>query len=260
VPSSSRFLAFSCTHAPLTDEGAFQWVLSQIHDKKPDVVIHLGDGLEADSASRWPSEAKWTLTEEFEAFNSQLERIREAHRDASGVANLVYIEGNHDANLLAINRIDKKLRDLCDYRSPKNVPELRHWDTTTRYVYDRRVGVYKIGQVSFTHGFEVGNNAGAIQSTQLGDPYGLLVFGHTHRPTPVKRVMLTPQAPLPYWCVNAGTLRDMDSATYMERKRRFMWGQAIVHGEAMITKSPRMSRNWEAETLVYRMFDGEMVN
>lgn len=256
MPVKKSFLAFSCPHVPLHDRTAQKWLLKQIADRQPDVVVHLGDGMEMDSASRWPSEASWSIEDEFNGFNDYLRSIREV----AGDAELVFIEGNHESNALTVNRIDKRLRGALDYRKEKNVPELQHWNANTRYVYDRRRGVYRLGPVAFAHGFEHAANCGRDQAVLLGDPYGLLITGHTHRPTSVSQVWLTPQIPIPYWHANAGTLRDMDSASYMERKRRHRWGQAIVHGETLITKSPRMSKCWDAETLVFRMFGEGRVN
>lgn len=252
MPATKKFLAFSCTHCPLVDKAALSWTLQRIAERKPDVVVHCGDGLEADSASKFPSEATWDLQEEFDSFNDTLRRVREA---ADG-AKLVFIQGNHESNLLSINRIDKRLRGRADYRRADAVPELQNWDTSTSYVYDRRRCVWRLGQVAFAHSF---GGSSPSQAIQFADPYGLLVHGHTHRPTPLRRVTYGINTPLPYWHINTGTLRQMDPS-YVDRKNHNLWGQAVVVGEALVTKSPRMSRNWEAETLVYRMFDGEMVN
>lgn len=249
MPEIVSFLAFSCPHCPLEDKDAIDWLIEEIGTRQPNVIVHLGDGHEADSASRWPSEYDWPLAEEFKAHNALLQRIREAHPKARRV----FLEGNHDANLLAVNRIDKKLRSLCDFRDHE--PELANWEQPASYVYDRYKGVFRLGQVTFGHGYEAGPAADEIQSITLGAPYGLWVGGHTHRPLPVAQAKRTAQIPLPYWYANAGTLRDIWDCDYMTRKRRHLWGQGIVVGETAITKSPRMSRNWNAETIVRVMFD-----
>jgi predicted phosphodiesterase len=249
MPERVTFLAFSCPHCPLEDKEAVDWLVQEIAGRKPSVVVHLGDGHEADSASRWPSEYDWPLSEEFKAHNEFLRRVREAQPSARRV----FLPGNHDANLQAINRIDKKLRDLCDYRIHED--ELKHWEQPCDYVYDRHRGVFRLGQVTFGHGYEAAANADEVQSITLGSPYGLWVGGHTHRPLPVTQARKTQQIPLPYWYANAGTLRDIWDVDYMTRKRRHLWGQAIVVGDVVVTKSPRMSRQWDAETVVRTMFD-----
>lgn len=249
MPEVVSFLAFSCPHCPLEDKEAIDWLIGEIGERKPNVIVHLGDGHEADSASRWPSEYSWTLAEEFKSHDDLLGRIRGAHPGARRV----FLPGNHDANIQAIGRIDKKLRDLCDYRDRE--PELKHWEQPAEYIYDRYKGVFRLGQVTFAHGYESGVGADEIQSITLGVPYGLYVGGHTHKPLPVTQAKRTSAIPLPFWFANAGTMRDIWDVPYMERKRRHQWGQATVIGEVAITKSPRMTRQWNAETVVYRMFD-----
>ena len=247
-----KWLAFSCPHCPLEDKAAVDWLLGRISDEKPDVIVHLGDGHEADSASRWPSEYDFTLDDELESHNNFLKRVREAHPKSRRV----FLPGNHESNLGEIGRIDRRLRTLCDYRSAKNEPELAaHWEQPCDYVYDRRRGVFRIGQVAFCHGFECGQSSDEFQSILLGVPFGLFVSGHTHRPTPqIGRARRSSAVPLPYWYANAGCLRTLKPA-YMARKRSHSWGQGIVIGEAVPTKSPRMSRQWDARVEIFKLSD-----
>lgn len=246
------FIAFSCVHCPLQDRDAVDWLIEIIKKNKPDQIINLGDLLEADSASRWSSEYSWTLKDEFDAANDFLKRIREASPNSK----LVFLEGNHDRNLLSINRIDKKLRDLCDYRDSRNIPELSNWNLATEYKYSRKKGAYKIGAVTFAHGYEAGQSGDKFQSVSLGNPYGLFISGHTHRPTEgaPKQVMMSLGRPLPYWYLNVGCLRVME-CDYMDRLRQEQWGQGCVIGWAENIKSPRLSKTWDAECVVFRMFN-----
>lgn len=247
-----KFAAFSCPHCPLQDERAIEWLLGRLEAEKPDVLVHLGDGHEADSASRWPSEYDWSLRDEFDAHDALLGRLRKA---VGKKTRLVFLPGNHDANLLSIGRIDKRIRSQCDYRDPDNEPELQHWEQPCEYVYDKRKGVFRLGQVSFAHGFEHGASGDEFQALLLGVPFGLHITGHTHRPTPMPmRCYRTKAVPLPYWFANPGCLRDL-KPPYMERKRSHQWGQGVVFGETAIQKSPRMSRQWDARVEVFRMAD-----
>jgi len=248
----TSWLFFTCLHVPLHDDEFVDWLIEQIKERKPDVIIHGGDGHEADSASRWPSEYDWTLSDEFRAHNEILKRIRQA----SPKSKRVFLPGNHDDNILALNRIDWKLRDLCDYRELE--PELKHWEQPAEYVYDREKGVYRIGQVTFAHGYECGASSDEYQAYQLGLPYGLFVSGHTHRPVAVTQAQRTKTIRLPYWYANAGCGRDMVDVPYMMRKRRFDWGQGIVVGEAdswrydsaLMPQKPLL----EAETIIPKMY------
>jgi len=242
-----RFLAFGCPHVPLADDSAIAWLLKRIREYKPQVILHLGDGHEACSASRWPHEYEWTLTDEFTAHNKLLENIRKA----APKARRVFCWGNHDANLLAINRIDRQLRNLCDPRAHE--PELRGWQHIP-YIYCRKRGVFRLGQVTFGHGYEHGVSADEFHSYLLGVPYGLYVGAHTHRPVEVTQAMRTKAVPLPYWYCNVGCLRDL-KPPYVERQRTYAWGHALVVGEAQPTKSPRMTRCWDAHLEVYQMYN-----
>jgi predicted phosphodiesterase len=247
MANTKKFIAFSCVHCPLEDGEAVEWMLGKIREHKPDVVVHLGDGREAASASKWPSEHTWTLEDEYQRHNTLLANIRKAAGDK---AKLVMMEGNHDDNIRAIGRINSQLRSLC--LPEMHEPELKNWRVFP-YTYSQR-GVYRLGSVSFAHGYEAGQNSDKAQSVLLGMPYGLFVSGHTHRPKHITQVMMTQAIPLPYWFANAGCLRTMD-CDFMERKRQHQWGQAVVVGESRETKSPRMSKTWDAHTEIFRMYE-----
>lgn len=249
MASTKKFLAFSCTHHPLHDEDAIEFLFKQIKEHKPDVLVHLGDGLEADAASKWGSEYPFVLEDEFNQHNEFLGRLI----DATPNAKRVFIEGNHEHNIRDEQRIDKKLRSLCDYR--KHQPNLKHFKFIARNNSNK--GIFRLGQVTFSHGFEASQNAGKFESVLLGKPYGLYVFGHTHRPEHVTQVELTKGVPLPYWYANAGCLRNMD-CNYMKQKRKHAWGQGVVVGEAMELKSPRERKCWDAETIIFKRYNEEL--
>lgn len=258
--SIKRWVAFSCVHAPEHDQSAVDWLCEIIREHKPDVLISLGDDLEADGASRWPSEAAYALIDEYEADD----RIKAQIAKAAPRAELVRLMGNHCHNILDQGRINPKLRELCDWRTPQythkgvqvNANSLR-WRVAGTYDFCRRRGVYRLGQATFGHGWMTSVNAGRDQSVLLGTPYGLFVSGHTHAPESVSQAKMTGKVPLPYWYANAGTLRNLDPE-YMRRNNAFHWGQACVIGESDMragpAKSPRMSRCWAAETIVKDMY------
>lgn len=256
---SVKWAAIGCSHAPLHDPEHIAWACDRIAKHKPDVLIHLGDLHEADSASRWPSEYDWDLVHEFREADKVLRQLRKA---AGPKATCVFLPGNHDANLLAMARIPRKVRLCCDWRVPQydadskcvNDELLNHWRLGCAYRYCRTSGVYRIGQVAFAHGYEHGVSGDESQAILLGQPYGLYVSAHTHRPLPVTQAMKTRQIPLPYWYANAGCSREM-KPSYVERQRTHQWGQAIVLGDAEALKSPRASRRWDATVEFFRMYD-----
>lgn len=252
--TTKTFLAFSCIHCPLQDKDAERWLLDQIAIRRPDYVIHLGDGHEADSASRFPSEYTWTLRDEFESHNNFLRKVRIAYEPAERI----FIEGNHDANLLTVNRINKKLRGLCDIYDGKNEPELTtYWNIGTKYEYSSR-GIFRLGQVTFGHGYSSAALADEQMTLELGIPYGLWVGGHTHRPIPVTQARKTQRIPLPYWYSNAGCIRTL-KPEFAKRMRTSQWGHALVYGEFRELNELTFSREWAAETVVYKMSEPHLL-
>jgi predicted phosphodiesterase len=219
---TKSFLAFSCTHCPHQDETAIAWLLGQIADRKPDVIVHLGDLVEGDAGSRWNDEAVHTLLDEYAVANELLKSVRKVAPKSTG---LVILQGNHDANILAKGRIDPRVRQLLDMR--KNIDELQHWNTKAEYEYDRKRGCFRLGQVCFCHGFDC-SAAG------------------------IRRATMT--TPLPWWVANAGCLRDL-KPDFVKRLNTQMWSQAVVVGESELIKSPRSQRCWDAETVVFREYD-----
>jgi len=224
LPKAVKFLAFGDTHCPLHDPDAVAWMLGQIVDYKPDVIVHVGDGFEADSASRWPSENDWTFTDELIALDGILKSVREV---APKKARLVFLPGNHDDNLLALHRLDPKVRDLLDWRVRQydkhdrflNEELFTHWERPAQYINCRTRGAWRIGQVTFCHGYECGQSAGDFESLYFGCENGLYIHGHTHRPHGVTQSMRT------------------------------------KIGEAVPLKSPRVGIYWSAEALIYRLYD-----
>jgi len=262
------WLALSCSHVPLHNTDALALIAERVRELAPDHLIHLGDLHEADSASRWPSEYSWKIEDEFSAANEEvLKPLRLANPNKS--ARYIFLPGNHDDNLLTIDRIPSKVRGRCDWETPQylkatksrgplwlNEELLTHWERPCKYRYNRKTGVYRIGATVFSHGQESGTSSDELQSIALGWPYGLFVSGHTHRPTPgePRQAMKTKSLPLPYYYLNAGCTRDME-CTFMERKRQMQWGHALCYGWSMPINSPRFSKTWEAYCELINLYD-----
>lgn len=253
-----KWAAISCTHAPLQDDTAVALACRELESFKPDVFIHVGDLFEADYPAKFDNERGWELEDELKAANTLLKQFHSAVGDAKKVL----LIGNHDDNILGNGRIHPKIRSLANFLDPEKrlVPELLdHWEIGAKYVYNREVGTYRIGQATFCHGFEAGTSSDEYQAYQLGVPFGISVFGHTHRPVPVTQAMRTKTVSLPYWYTNVGTLSHLESMNYMDRKRRALWGQGIVLGESMLWRYEASmlpnSKLWDAETKIFRMYD-----
>lgn len=257
---SVKFVAFGCPHAPLQDNEHIAWICEHIRQHKPDYVICLGDLHEMDSASRWPSEYDFSLQDEYKAANNDV--LKPVRLAAPKNARCVLLPGNHDDNLMEVGRVNPKIRELTCWKQRQwfdgvwiNEELLTNWNYKTPYEYSQR-GVFRLGQVSFIHGYEASQAADEYQSILLGVPNGLTIAAHTHKPTSVGQACKTKQVPLPYWYANAGCSRIMDCG-YMARKRQHLWGQGLVLGacEAKnITSKMPTTTQWDAETIVRKMY------
>ena len=243
-----KFIFFGCVHAPLQDPEAVAALLEGIRRFKPDVVIHGGDGHEADAACRFHSEYEFTLEDEYASHNAFLADLHKAAPNAQRV----FLLGNHDNNLLKWGRLDKRVRKVADFRLHE--PELTHWKLLP-YLHDRRNGCFRIGQVVFIHGFSVCTNADELETFYFTNEYGLCCRAHTHRPTVgIERCMRTKRIPLRYWYANAGCLRHL-KPEYVKTQNTEMWGHAYIKGEALPLKSPRLTREWSAEVVHISGYD-----
>jgi len=247
-----RFLSLSDIHVPTTDWDALEWAYDQIKEFKPDVVVLNGDLFEADAASRWPSEAEHDLLDEFIEAAMVLEGIRKV---AGRGTRLVFLPGNHDANIGAPNRLSKKVRRVTNYKQNKHVAAaLEAWEHDFQYISIPKHCTFSLGQVTFLHGFKSNASSDKAEALQYGNEWGLVVRGHTHRPCEVTRVRHY-STPINRWYANSGCLVQLDPPPdYVARKDTQEWGQAIVRGEAAVDlKSPRVGRYWDAETVIRRL-------
>lgn len=245
------FIAFSCIHAPLHDPEAIDSLTELIAREQPDVLVHLGDGMEMSWASKFDDQGQQTATEEYNKHNEILKQLRLASTDSRRI----YLPGNHEWRLYS-PRIDESIRSALHWR--KHQPELQNWEEPCKYLMCRHRGVFRIGQqVCFAHGFSASSSGIKREATSLAREWGLYVHGHTHRPTQhgtVDRVMATATWPLNFWRANPGCLRSLDP-DYMYTSDKGLWGHGAVVGRTQITKSPRAKKCWDARTVVFRMYD-----
>ncbi len=256
----TKFLALSCSHAPLQDNDTISVICDRIAEYQPDVIVHLGDLFEADSASKWGSEYSWTYEDElYEGCENVLKRLREAHP----YAECWLLSGNHDENLRAEGRFDSKIRDSLDWQAPQyttggtylNQELIENWHLKAKYQYNTK-GTARLGSVVFAHGYEAGGSSDKFQAFSLGWPNGCFISGHSHAPTPgfAHNAKLTARRQSDRWFLNAGCTRHME-CSYMERKHQANWGHAVVYGYSQIINSPRMKPTWKAYCESIKMYD-----
>jgi len=249
----AKIAVISCSHAPFTPPETRRWILDTLSDI-PDLTHfgHLGDVFEGAAASVHPNEFTHDLEEEFEKGANFLESLRDVlPHDCNRWINT----GNHDDNILAQDprRVPKALRSLTDWKEhPKFGREFKEWMWLP---YEKtKAAVYRVAQIHFWHGFDVGMNSDELEGIQMISlcgwiPHALAVRGHTHRPIPPTQAMKTRRIPLPYWYANVGTCGPLNP-TWARRKDTSQWGTAILLIDTIWDKPSRLTgKCWNAELI-----------
>lgn len=227
-----KIIAFGCMHSPFTRRDIFNQVLAIIRKERPNVIVNLGDWLEANAASVHPDEHEHTLTDEYRIAAGQSVLIRRA----APKARLVWLLGNHDDNL--------QIKDAR--RIPKAVREAIHWNNDRLYgdefkrwkqvPYEKsKHGCHHEGPITFYHGYDAGVNTDQRESIEFcmmtgAQPGRLFVRAHTHRPCEVTQAKWNHNTPLPWHYANVGTLAGL-KPQYAKRRNTMMWGAGILVAE-----------------------------
>lgn len=232
----------------------FERLLDLLRAHAPNVLVCLGDLLDASPASRFPNEDEWDLAEEYAAAGEHLRLARQAC--GPSLDRCVWLHGNHDANIREPNRLPKRLRSLCDWRASDNPLraelEAGEWQEVP-YSHSQ---AFRLGPVVFQHGAEHSSLAGRNLSQLYAPEWGLLVWGHTHRPTQPTEALLSPRVSLRRWHANAGCMVDWDRLNYAARANTSTWGRAAVVGECALGQKRHGGRlNWDARTVVFSRAD-----
>lgn len=236
-----RALLFGCMHFPLADAKAVSEILDCIAHWKPDHIVNLGDGIEADALSKHPSELTFDLLDEYDAYNKFLVDVRKA---APTHAKLHCCEGNHEERNERRGSGNRKTRRVTALR--RNVPELEYWRW---YPYvNNDESCVRIGQLTGLHGFSVSKNSDHNEAVRFGIQYGLTVRAHTHKPTPPLQATIH-SARVSSWCANVGTGCDIErykAEHYARTIDTNGWGFQPILWEGNTKRRAFNSRQWEA--------------
>lgn len=257
MPEIIRGVALGCTHAPYHDERVLKEQIAIIRDIKPNLVVHTGDLFDAEGASGGKSAlyrmSEAQLHDEYRVAATVLRRIREA----APKAKLVWLEGNHEARVRMPERVPKALIGMLDYRRYGPLAaEAQHW-VWRPYVSPhpglphKDVGLYRVGQITFAHGWLWGNHSDGHEAQLYGVEYGLMVRSHTHKPQPVTRVMLTSSVPTNRWSANVGFGGDIEKfkQTYAARRNTALWGHGVLTFSTPDVRRLAPKRLWQANLI-----------
>lgn len=208
-------------HAPYEDLRALKVVEQFKNDFKPHLLVCLGDWLDSTSFSSHARDAEsFDQLDEYNHCNQLLDRFATKSRTLSEI---VWIDGNHEDRLYRAGNVPQEWRRLMDHRKWLEL-EKRHirWFP---YTTDHR-RVFKVGKLSFVHGFSTG--VSALRKT--GSYFGCSVMGHTHAPG----VAHHPRSSYRETVFNTGCLCDLNPP-YMKAKLNnwahgFGWGYLYKNG------------------------------
>lgn len=241
---------------PYHDDVVLQKILRVVHDRQPDQVVQIGDGIDFPTVSQWSKgtagEYADTLQEHIDGYVSDvLEPIRESAPDAV----VRWIEGNHDLRLQDF--VKKYAAPLRPLRALE-VPALFGLDDLA---IDYLRGPVRIATNTYAvHGHEAGGYCASASAwdTKFTKRYGSdknFVFGHTHQPFLITRAFGYNGRVSPRFTLNAGSIMDPVQASYV-KDGSVSWQQSFAWLE------DDGKRVWpELVTLVDRLgyFKGERV-
>lgn len=181
----TRAVVYGDEHHPFHDEQALALVRAVIKDVQPDIIVHLGDGVDCHAISKYDTDPSrlWNLQDDIDSFRRSLH----ATADACPTARRLLLEGNHE------DRLRRLIWGLPD--KAKQLVRLREVEGALRWpvlldlpgVGFEWVPVNKqpVGDVLprmlATHGSRVSPHAGYSARLEL-EKYGHSgVSGHTHR-------------------------------------------------------------------------------
>jgi len=245
---NARIIAFSCCHAPFTPDSHFDWLIRQIREFKPNIVVNLGDWFESAAASVHPHEHKHDLQYEYEFAAKQSVRIRKA----APKAKYVWTLGNHDDNIQKQDprRIPVGLRSLIHWNRSPWGEEFRRWEQY-QYSQDEQC-MFSCGQVFFYHGFDYGKHTDEKETKKMARWTGwhanrLYIRGHTHQPCRVTQMGERREDEWPWYFANVGTIGPL-KPEFMKRKDTTRWGVACAKVEC--DPKARMGKSWDCEIVM----------
>ena len=131
-------------------------------DWKPTKTVHIGDLLDCEGVSTFPSEDAMSLKDEFAIGRHHLDLMRPTH----------YCFGNHEQRIERQGNINPVVRSLCDVADNLDLDarKIKH------IKYDPQKW-FEFGHLKALHGVYCPDNAAKAHAMA----YGCAVFGHTHR-------------------------------------------------------------------------------
>lgn len=168
----TKFVFASDSHGDMACEESLEALFSYCKDFKPDIRIAGGDHYDFRSLRKGAMsdrEAAESLKDDIDCGKDFFRRYRATH----------YIKGNHEHRLVAQARQNTSavVRDYCASVEQEIDSHARKCGAKTILPYHGKLGVLRIGPVSFHHG--IGNNLQRLGMHYAQDG-GIFICGHGH--------------------------------------------------------------------------------
>ena len=189
---SKNILVYSCSHAdPDHSNERFDWLGEFIYDKKPDMVIDLGDGADMKSLNSYDTRNPQALVaqsyeRDIEVYNDSQKRLRQKFKKAKRKKpTWIGFEGNHE------HRIKKYLSENPRMAGQKHGVSFSHLQTNKWFdeYHEYENGgpaIARYNGVDFSHFFSSGNFGSATSGlhhayTVINNRHNSSVCGHSHK-------------------------------------------------------------------------------
>lgn len=165
---------------PKVSNRRFDWLANFIEDKRPDVIIDIGDWGDFDSIGKYSkgTKAAWGLSfkEDVECFKDATKRAFERIGSIKGYRpRIIRIGGNHEEG-----RIDKFVNENPELHGTVSLDLLEHRSYGARYVPFREVAV--VDGIAYSHYFYDKDSRYSITNakTLLQRKFMSCTWGHSH--------------------------------------------------------------------------------
>lgn len=231
---STSFINIGCTHIPVHDKQYMKWVIQKTDEIKPGVFVHNGDLIDQDCVGKFAKGSSPSLKDEYETVNQFIDELNQK----LGGAKKVFLQGNHDSRIFRSE--NKHVSDLLDFRL--HIPALKDWQIFEYRQHPKHV--FRLGQVTFGHGWGTTKRATVTEAVNLSGPNTLYCHSHTHRGFGPTQVVWGENLKLPYWYANTGCGISSD-VEYFHTRDVSNWNRGMLVGNCELRKRDRP--NWNVE-------------
>ena len=227
-----KWVAVFDNHGDCVDRNAEKVTFEFIKHFKPEIRIHGGDAFDFRALRRKATdeEKQSGIEEDYNEGMSYLQRLNPQ----------VFLRGNHDERLYDAANFGTNgvLRDLCGKLADEIKTKLSHVEILP---YDKRKGVYALGNLKVIHGY----NTGITAARQAAMAYGSVIMGHVHANDFFSVPSLEPRRG---WAIGCQCRLDMDynrgQLNTLRQSHGFAYGLVYPSGSFRLWQAEEIGGQW----------------